>query len=158
MPDGQSKLIAAVAAAAKSPVIVVTITASALELASVLGNSKVGAVLHAGEPADSSLGIADIIFGKRVPAGRMIREKCLQDHTLVLQYFHILISPASYTGCELRRNHLSGRLAEYNFNSGHESSAWTFRFSAARLSETFERRPAVSERNKFGENTPILHW
>jgi hypothetical protein len=73
MPDGQSKLIAAVAAAAKLPVVVVTITASALELATVLRNDKVGAVVHAGEPADSSLGIADILFGKRVPAGRMVQ-------------------------------------------------------------------------------------
>jgi hypothetical protein len=72
-PDGQSQLIQAVAAAAKHPVVVVTMTASALDIADILQNPKVGAVLHAGEPADSSLGVADCIFGAKVPAGRTIQ-------------------------------------------------------------------------------------
>ena len=72
-PDGQLRLIEAVAAAAKIPVVVVTMTANALDIAKILKNPRVGAVLHAGEPADSSLGVADCIFGHRVPAGRMVQ-------------------------------------------------------------------------------------
>ena len=72
-PEGQSRLIEAVAAAAKLPVIVVTMTANALDIKAILQNPKVGAILHAGEPADSSLGVADCIFGARAPAGRMIQ-------------------------------------------------------------------------------------
>lgn len=72
-PEGQSRLIEAVAAAAKLPVIVVTMTASALDIKAILQNPNVGAVLHAGEPADSSLGVADCIFGAKAPAGRMIQ-------------------------------------------------------------------------------------
>jgi hypothetical protein len=65
-PDAQARLVAQVAAAAKSPVVVVTITASALDLEPFLANPKVGGLLHAGEPADSSSGLADLIFGHKV--------------------------------------------------------------------------------------------
>jgi beta-D-xylosidase 4 len=73
MPDAQARLVTQVAAAAAKPITVVTVTASALDIAAILQNVNVGAVLHAGEPADSSLGVADVIFGKRVPAGRMVQ-------------------------------------------------------------------------------------
>jgi hypothetical protein len=72
-PEGQSLLVEAVAAAAKLPVVIVTMTASALDISSILRNPNVGAILHVGEPADSSLGVADCIFGARVPAGRMVQ-------------------------------------------------------------------------------------
>lgn len=72
-PDAQARLIEQVAAASKKPVIVVTITANALDIAAILQNPKVGAVLHAGAPAESSMGAADLIFGHKVPAGRTIQ-------------------------------------------------------------------------------------
>ena len=72
-PDAQAQLVQQVAAAAKKPVVVVTMTASALDISSILSNPKVGAVLHAGEPAVSSLGAADVLFGATVPAGRTIQ-------------------------------------------------------------------------------------
>jgi len=70
---GQKALIEQVAAAAAKPIVVVTFTATPLDLTAVLANPKIGAVLHVGQPAVQTLGIGDLLFGKRVPAGRTIQ-------------------------------------------------------------------------------------
>jgi hypothetical protein len=69
----QLELIEKVAEAAKKPVLVVTMTATPLDLTAVLANPKVGAVLHLGQPSLSVLGAGDVIFGKKSPAGRTIQ-------------------------------------------------------------------------------------
>lgn len=69
----QSDLIEKVAQAAKKPVVVVTMTATPLDLTAVLSNPKVGSVLHLGQPSVSVLGVGDVIFGKKSPAGRTIQ-------------------------------------------------------------------------------------
>merc|ERR1712038_637535 len=70
---GQTNLINQVAAAAKKPIIVVTLTAVPLDISELLSNPKVGAILHAGQPSVTTLGIGDVLFGKKVPAGRTIQ-------------------------------------------------------------------------------------
>ena len=72
LSGGQQQLVEAVAAAAKAPVVVVTLTGVPLDLTPLIGNPKVGAVLHAGVPAVQTAGIADVIFGEASPAGRMV--------------------------------------------------------------------------------------
>ena len=71
--DGQLALAAAVAAAAKRPITVVTLTATPLDLTPLLNNPMVGAILHAGQPSIQTLGIGDLLFGKASPAGRAIQ-------------------------------------------------------------------------------------
>lgn len=71
--DGQLALAAAVAAAAKQPITVVTLTATPLDLTPLLGNPKIGAILHAGQPSVQTLGIGDLLFGTVSPAGRAIQ-------------------------------------------------------------------------------------
>jgi len=71
--DGQRQLILQVAAASKRPVIVVTFTATPLDLTELLAHPKVGAILHVGQPAVQTLGIGDLIFGLKVPAGRTVQ-------------------------------------------------------------------------------------
>eukprot|EP00911_Craspedida_sp_UC1_P002802 UC1_evm1s2049 len=73
LSDGQLTLIEAVAKAAKSPIVVVILTGGAVDVAPLLSNAKVGAVLHAGQPSVTVRGVGDLIFGKRVPAGRMLQ-------------------------------------------------------------------------------------
>ncbi len=58
---------------ARLPVTVVLLTATPLDLTSVLANPKVGAVLHVGMPSVQTLGVGDLLFGKRSPAGRMVQ-------------------------------------------------------------------------------------
>jgi len=71
--DGQRQLIQQFADAAKIPVIVVQFSAVPLDLSEVLSNPKVGAVLHVGQPSVQTLGIGDLLFGIKVPAGRTVQ-------------------------------------------------------------------------------------
>ena len=48
-------------------------TASPLDISAVLANPKVGAVVHLGQPAVAVRGAADVLYGARSPAGRMVQ-------------------------------------------------------------------------------------
>ena len=69
----QQELIAAIAAVAKAPITVVILTGGAVDTAAMLANPKVGAIIHAGQPSVTVLGVGDLIFGEAVPAGRMVQ-------------------------------------------------------------------------------------
>ena len=92
--DAQLQLISQCAEAAKKPIIVVIFTATPLDITPFLDNAKVGAILHVrtntlpdlrvsltrkaspsqvGQPSVTTLGIGDVLFGKKAPAGRMIQ-------------------------------------------------------------------------------------
>jgi pre-mRNA-splicing factor SYF2/beta-D-xylosidase 4 len=74
---GQLALIAAVAAAAKGPVVALVFGGGATDISPLLSNAKVTAVLWVGQPSVQVLGAADVVFGKTpdgravAPAGRM---------------------------------------------------------------------------------------
>ena len=72
-PAAQWALVQAVAAAAAKPITVVIMTAVPLDISEVLALENVGAVIHAGQPSVQTLGIGDVIFGEKVPAGRLIQ-------------------------------------------------------------------------------------
>merc|ERR1711988_2017204 len=71
--DAQAALIEQVAAAAKKPVILVLMTAVPLDLSAVLANPKIGAILHTGQPSVTILGVGELLYGDKSPAGRMIQ-------------------------------------------------------------------------------------
>jgi len=71
LSDAQVTLINAVADAAKHPVVVVILTGGAVDVDFMLKNDKIGAIIHVGQPSVTVLGVGDLVFGKRVPAGRM---------------------------------------------------------------------------------------
>lgn len=66
----QSALIEQVAAAAKKPVVVLLLSATPLDLSTVLANPKVGAVLTLGVPSVTVMGVEAILYGDSSPAGR----------------------------------------------------------------------------------------
>jgi pre-mRNA-splicing factor SYF2/beta-D-xylosidase 4 len=80
--DAQAMLIEQVAAAAKKPVILITFTATPLDISAQLANPKIGAVLHVGQPSVTIIGVGELLFGKVSPAGRTVQT----------------IYPASYQG------------------------------------------------------------
>ena len=62
--DAQVQLIEQVAAAAKKPIVLLTFTATPLDLSAVLANPKIGAVLHVGQPSVTVIGVGELLFGK----------------------------------------------------------------------------------------------
>jgi len=95
--DGQKALIGNVTAAASKPVIVVTFTATPLDLTEVLSNPKVGAVLHVGMPSVQTLGIGDLLFGKRVPSGKTVQTILPASYAAEISIFDFNMRPGPST-------------------------------------------------------------
>lgn len=91
--DGQLALVEAVAAAVAAPLTVVTLTAVPLDLAPLLRNPKVGAILHAGQPSVQTLGVADLLFGARSPAGRAVQVFCFDRAFSLHPRLHTFFAP-----------------------------------------------------------------
>merc|ERR1711865_750564 len=64
-------------------------TAAPLDLSAVLANPKVGAVLHLGQPSVTVLGVGEILYGDKSPAGRTIQtvyESSYQDEISIFDF------------------------------------------------------------------------
>merc|ERR1719330_856196 len=98
LPIGQKALVEAVSKAAIKPIVVVTLTHSPLDISELLSNPKIGAVLHAGQASVQTLGIGDVLFGQRSPAGRAIQTiypKAYQDQVSIFD-FNMRPGPSSW--------------------------------------------------------------
>jgi len=73
LSPGQLALLTAVAGNASKPIIVLTLTATPLDLTPALINPMVGAILHLGQPSVQTNGALPILFGEVSPAGRAIQ-------------------------------------------------------------------------------------
>jgi hypothetical protein len=71
--DAQSSLISAVAQAAKKPVVLCVYTATPLDLTHQIANPKIGAIVHVGQPSVNIVGLGELLFGHKSPAGRMVQ-------------------------------------------------------------------------------------
>merc|ERR1712093_169629 len=94
----QQQLVEQVAGNASGPVIVVTFTHNPFDLSSILGNKNIAAVMHVGQPSVQVIGVGDVLFGKRTPAGRMVAT----------------VYPASY----------ADQISIFDFNMRPGPSAW----------------------------------
>lgn len=70
--DAQAQLISQVADAAKKTVLV-TYTATPLDLTTQMANPKINSILHVGQPSVTVLGVGELLFGKVSPAGRTVQ-------------------------------------------------------------------------------------
>lgn len=74
LTEKQTELVARVTAVSKRKVIAILMTATPLDISTVLlNNPKVGAVMHVGQPSVTILGVGHLLFGKRSPAGRTVQ-------------------------------------------------------------------------------------
>ncbi|KAL6875728.1 hypothetical protein ACP4OV_013241 [Aristida adscensionis] len=72
LPGNQQSLIAAVATAARRPVILVILSGGPVDVTFAQTNPKVGAILWAGYPGEAGgLAIARVLFGEHNPGGRL---------------------------------------------------------------------------------------
>jgi len=94
----QQELVDRVSAAATGPVIVAKFSHNPVDMSAILSNDKIGAVLYLGQPSVQVIGVGDVLFGKRSPAGRMITT----------------IYPASY----------GDQISIFDFNMRPGPSAW----------------------------------
>eukprot|EP01043_Picozoa_sp_COSAG02_P003098 COSAG02_NODE_74_length_41878_cov_9.737954_9_plen_307_part_00 len=85
--DGQRALVKAVTDAVSRPVVVVTMTGVPLDISELLANDNIGAIVHAGVPGVQTLGIGDIIFGLKSPAGRIVQTQYTQSFADQLSIF-----------------------------------------------------------------------
>lgn len=85
--EGQRALVKAVTKAVSKPVVVVTMTGVPLDISELLANPKVGAILHAGVPGVQTLGIGDVLFGLKSPAGRTVQTQYAQNFADQLSIF-----------------------------------------------------------------------
>jgi len=90
--DAQKALISRVSAAAKKT-IVVTFGGGLVDVADQLKSSDVGAILHVGQPGVTVLGAGDLIFGKAVPAGRLIQMMYPEDFVKGVSIFDMNMRP-----------------------------------------------------------------
>ncbi|KAL6008782.1 hypothetical protein ACLOJK_022008 [Asimina triloba] len=72
LPGYQTQLINEVAAAADHPVILVIFSAGPVDVSFAQNNKKIGAIIWAGYPGEEGgVAIADVVFGKSNPGGRL---------------------------------------------------------------------------------------
>ena len=97
--DAQLALVAAVAAAAKGPIVVQVHAGGAMDVAPLLANAKVGAVVHAGQPSVQVPGVGDVLFGRTpdgrsvAPAGRMSQTIYPADYVDTVSMFDFGMRP-----------------------------------------------------------------
>jgi len=93
--EGQRQLIQQVSQAAKKPVILVHFSAVPLDLTEVMANPKVGAILHVGQPSVQTLGIGDLLFGLKVPAGRTVQTFLPDSYAKEISIFDFNMRPGT---------------------------------------------------------------
>ena len=144
IPAGQVALLAAVAAAAPAPIIVVVFTATPLDLSALLADPKVGAVVHAGQPSVQTLGIGDVLFGAKVPAGRLVQTVYPAAYADEVSIFDFNMRPgpslfprpdcaAPYTDCKMGTNpgrthrfYTGDAVLPFGFGLSYTSFAYSF--------------------------------
>jgi hypothetical protein len=97
--DGQKTLIAAVTAAAKSPVVALVFSGGAMDLTVLLNNPKIGAIIVGGSPSVQILGVGDVVFGTTLdgrpvaPAARMSQMTYPADYVNQVSMFDFGMRP-----------------------------------------------------------------
>ena len=94
LPGVQGELIAAVAAAASGPVVVVFMNGGAVDASNVTADPNVDAILGVGYPGQSGgQGLADVLFGTYNPAGRLTQTWYHADYVNQISMFSMGMRP-----------------------------------------------------------------
>ena len=112
--QAQAELIANVSAAAKKTILV-TFTATPLDLTEQMANPNINAIMHVGQPSVTIVGVGELIFGKQSPAGRLVQTIYPSSYADQVSIFDFNMRPgpslfprpdcaAPYTACTMGTN------------------------------------------------------
>jgi len=93
MPLSQLALVDAAANASASPLVVVFFGSTPLDISPLLANDKVGAIVHVGQPSVQLGGVADVLYGVKVPAGRLVQTFLPGDYMDMISIFDFNMRP-----------------------------------------------------------------
>ncbi|CAN6373502.1 unnamed protein product [Urochloa humidicola] len=134
LPGRQAELISAVANAAKGPVILVLMSGGPIDIAFAQNDPKVGAILWVGYPGQAGgQAIADVIFGKHNPGGKLPMTWYPQDY----------LRRAPMTNMAMRANPASGYPGRtYRFYTGPTIHPFGYGLSYTKFTHSLAHAPA----------------
>ncbi|XP_068636542.1 probable beta-D-xylosidase 7 [Aristolochia californica] len=157
LPGQQQTLITRVAKAAKKPVILVLLSGGPLDISFAKRDSNIGSILWAGYPGESGgLAIADVIFGRHNPGGRLPVTWYPQKYTRIpMTDMRMRSDPASdYPGRTYRFYH--GQTV-FKFGYGLSYSAYSYEFTSVAQNSLFLNRSDIIKASKHSNPSSALY-
>ena len=126
LPAGQLTLIEAVAAAASAPIVLLLMSGSALDVASLVRNPKVGAIMWVGYPGQAGgIAIAEAVLGVTAVAGRSPMTWYFANYTSQVNKTQMDLRPSSATGYPGRTHRFVSEPVLFPFGAGLHYSSFT---------------------------------
>ncbi|XP_058077572.1 probable beta-D-xylosidase 5, partial [Magnolia sinica] len=142
LPGYQTQLIREIADAAKSPVIVVVLSAGGVDINFAKNNGKIGAILWAGYPGEEGgRAIADVIFGKYNPGGRLPVTWYTQDYVDKLPMTSMQLRPNDALGYPGRTYKFFNGSTVYPFGYGLSYTHFDYSIKSSRRSLVTKKGP-----------------
>ncbi|KAG9451585.1 hypothetical protein H6P81_011550 [Aristolochia fimbriata] len=158
LPRKQQNLITHVAKASKKPVILVLLSGGPLDISFAKRDPNIGSILWAGYPGEAGgIAIADVIFGKHNPGGRLPVTWYPQQYTKIsMTDMRMRPDPASgYPGRTYR--FYQGRQV-YEFGFGLSYSTYSYKFVAVYPKNLFLNPPNIIQATKNSTSNSTLHY
>ncbi|KAG0498838.1 hypothetical protein HPP92_003529 [Vanilla planifolia] len=151
LPGLQTQLINQVAEAAKHPVVLVIMSAGGIDISFAKENPKIGAILWAGYPGEQGgQAIADIIFGRYNPGGRLPLTWYNGDYVDKLPMSSMKLRPVDELGFPGRTYKFFNGSTVFPFGFGLSYSTFSYNVTSSAHWIDVKIRP--------GKNCPPLHY
>ncbi|ONK74009.1 uncharacterized protein A4U43_C03F1850 [Asparagus officinalis] len=153
LPGMQQTLITEVAKVAKKPVILVLLCGGPVDVSFAKDDKNIGGILWAGYPGEAGgLAIADVIFGKHNPGGRLPVTWYPQDFTKVpMTDMRMRADPASgYPG---RTYRFFTGTPVFKFGYGLSYSTYSYEFTSRTQSSLYMNKTISLQSVKDSQNT-----
>ncbi|KAF8387699.1 hypothetical protein HHK36_026353 [Tetracentron sinense] len=135
LPGNQTQLINQVAAVAKGPVILVIMSAGGVDISFAKSNPKIQAILWAGYPGEEGgHAIADIVFGKYNPGGRLPITWYEADYANQLPMTSMPLRSVEHLGYPGRTYKFFNGVTVYPFGYGLSYTNFTYQITSSQRS------------------------
>jgi len=152
LPGSQNQLVAQVAAAARKknvPVVMVIMSGGPVDVSAAKGNPDVGAILWCGYPGQSGgSSIADVIFGKVNPSGRLSMTWYPEEFTKQVALKDMGMRPNATTGNPGRTYRFYTRTPVFHFGEGLSYTSFHHNLIAPHLVNSTQPGLTLSQLSK----------